>query len=735
MTRSDSDVGWRPPVQPLTALEVFFPAGPVTTVADRESKAKARYRPLYFIHKWWARRLGVATRTVLKLLVVPASEAPALRARLSDLAGFLDWYVTDDDAGGKLLLDPFMGGGTTLVEARRLNFRVVGCDLNPVAWFLVKKELERFDASKFEEAFRDVESRVAERVLRYYRTTCPTCSGRADVMYWFWVKQATCKSCGSTVHLFKDHVFVEPRNRVGTLKTFVCPSCLALFDLDVATSGGEVVPCPRCGFQVPPEGGGPVRGRSFRCPSCGETETLVAHAARAGPFPQVLYACEYYCPSCGDKGYKETTGEDWELFQEAGAELREVGRELPLPDQAIPDGYNTSQLFGHGIRHFSQLFNDRQLLCLGLMYREILDVTDPSAREYLVLTFSTCLEFNNVLCSYARAKRHLYNAFKSHTLHPPLTPCEGNPWGTKFGRGIFRSQVKRALEGKAWGAAPWELVPPVPAGGKSRGSAPKRIRTKRPVDCHVVTSWDHRRERGAADVPEALLLCQDASHLPLPPKSVQFVVTDPPYFDNVHYSELSDVYYVWLRQGLVDAYPAFRPPLTPKEEEVVKNLARGLTGEHYRRKLTEVFKEIARVLVDEGVLAFTFHHRGHAAWEALLLSLLDAGLAAVACHPVRVESKISPSIIYKESVEFDLVVVCRKVPREYEPPAWSPEKLVEEALALLTSGSRDGGNESQVNKFVLGVSKVLVFLSWHLGERNRAAAGLVLEEVQKKSGV
>lgn len=724
---------------PRWALEVLYPSRWVNRIAAKESKAKAHYRPAYTMHKWWARRLGVAFRTILKLLQAPATRAPALRERFADFEGYVAWYLEEGGEASEgsvpstspralprvapLVVDPFMGGGTTLMEARRLGFRVAGCDLNPVAWFVNKKVFDAFDPAAFDAAVERLERDVAPRLLSYYQTTCPACGQRADVMYWFWVKVAACPDCGTRVRLFKDYYVVEARDRKRPERVYVCPACDRLFEVNVtrARARGSTVACPGCATPVPLTKGGPVLGQKFTCPACDAATTFVNYVRAGHQFEMRLYGCEYYCPHCGAKDVKATTPEDLALFERARADLAAERADLPLPAQEIPMGYNTKQVINHGFTRWAQLFNARQLLCLGLLYRAILAEPDPATREFLVLTFSDNLEFHNLLCSYARAKRHLYNAFKSHTLHPPLMPCENNPWGTKYGRGIFRFEVRHTRKGKRYCRAPYEMIPD-PKG-------PVKHPTPTPLLARVLN--DGTLPKTPAEV---LLLCGDSTRLPLPDGVADFVVTDPPYFDNVMYSELADFYYVWLRLALKDAYPWFSPPITPKDAEIIKNTTRGLTTAHYQAGLTGVFTEAHRLLKPGGLLVFTFHHKATRAWAAVLRAVVDAGFGIVACHPVRSEMSISTSIIYKKAVEMDLVLVCRRLEEGHGNPSTARAELERRVTALVATPGPEVESLSALDHFVVQLGHVVTYLSWHLGPGNFDALPGLLEYIEEASG-
>ncbi len=149
------------------------------------------------------------------------------------------------------------------------------------------------------------------------------------------------------------------------------------------------------------------------------------------------------------------------------------------------------------------------------------------------------------------------------------------------------------------------------------------------------------------------------------------VITDPPYYDNVPYADLSDFFYVWLKRTVGDLYPeAFRWELTPKDEEAVVNPARfggGKKGEaiarrHYERLMGEAFREIHRVLKPEGVAVVMFTHRSTAAWESLIRSLLSAGLYPTASWPVHTEMEASTHQRGKGAVRSTILMACRRRP-------------------------------------------------------------------------
>jgi adenine-specific DNA methylase len=127
----------------------------------------------------------------------------------------------------------------------------------------------------------------------------------------------------------------------------------------------------------------------------------------------------------------------------------------------------------------------------------------------------------------------------------------------------------------------------------------------------------------------ALLLNRSAEQLPLAAASVDAVVTDPPYFDNVMYSELVEFYYVWLRQFLAGDYCQFEPAYGDRAREAVTDPAGPRRAAHYREVLQSVFTECRRVLKPGAPMICTFHHGAAEAWITLVSAVLAAGFGLV----------------------------------------------------------------------------------------------------------
>jgi hypothetical protein len=181
---------------------------------------------------------------------------------------------------------------------------------------------------------------------------------------------------------------------------------------------------------------------------------------------------------------------------------------------------------------------------------------------------------------------------------------------------------------------------------------------------------------------QAKIVHGSALRLNLPAASVDAVITDPPYYENVMYAELADFFYVWLKRTVGHLYPdGFAAPLTNKDEEAVANPARfanlpsarrkkELARRDYERKMAQAFREAHRVLRPEGVLTVMFTHKQVEAWDTLASALIEAGFVIEASWPVHTESEHSLHQAQKNAAQSTILLLCRKRPPGEAEPAW-----------------------------------------------------------------
>jgi putative DNA methylase len=609
-----------------------FPFEFISRLAEMESWRKEVYRPIYHIHKWWAKRLGSVFRGIL------------LASALPDSANLIEAFYRQHDFNGLSVFDPFMGSGTTIGEAHKLGFTALGRDINPVACESVRVSLSSLDRDALMKAFGQLSASVGERIRTLYRTT--DAEGHvSDALYFFWVKTLPCPVCRSVVDLFSTYIFA--RNAYPNRKPEVrvlCPDCAGIFSANI---NEERVCCPHCRHEFDLHSG-PAGGASATCRKCRDIFPIAKTIKATGYPPAHRLFAKLVLNQSGEKVYLPTTGEDDLAYRRCSEELSRS--HLPLPTLELKDGHNTRQALNYGYRKWRQFFNDRQLLALGWLHAAVLKLPDDRVRSALRTVLSGVLEFNNMFASYkgegTGAIRHM---FAHHILKPERVPIEGNVWGTSKSSGsfstLFKSRLLRAIE---YHSAPFELeierVNDSSNGKRSFGGSA-------PFTGRVQTQWPPPANAGPRTIH---LSCGSSSCTGLAPGSVDLIVTDPPFFDNVHYSELADFFFAWQQLG---PSPFVGKRNTTRHAEEVQDTS----AEQFAAKLRAVFTECCRVLQDDGLLVFTYHHSRMDGWTSLADAVVGAGFSLVNCHPVKSEMSVAtPKSQAKEPIQLDIVMVCRK---------------------------------------------------------------------------
>ncbi|MCS7208256.1 MAG: DNA methyltransferase [Fimbriimonadales bacterium] len=299
-------------------------------------------------------------------------------------------------------------------------------------------------------------------------------------------------------------------------------------------------------------------------------------------------------------------------------------------------------------------------------------------RFYTVL--SNMLEYNNMMTPYNYPHRKLHHLFNYHAMPLTTMPVENNVWGVgEEGVGTFVNCYRRYRNAKLYCQEPFERY-------KNRsGQVITHYMQQETISAHLVASYEEllRTERSA------LLLCGDSARLDaLPDASVNLVVTDPPYYDNVHYSELSNFFYVWLARLV--KHPYFQSELVPTEGEAVVNKGQGKNEEDYLRLLEAVFREAYRVLKPEGKLVFTFHHMNPRAWWTVFQAVQRSGFRLVDFFPVQSEYRVNPHIRNKQALDMDLVLICQKQDQPFDALSHSPSDALERAYQAVGAQASNG---------------------------------------------
>ncbi len=667
----------------VKAIEVAFPVEEISQLAERESYRKEIFRPIYHIHKWWANRLG----SVFRGIVLGAVSA-------SNIDIWKEFYKKHD-LQDVCVLDPFMGSGTTLGEAAKLGVKPVGCDINPISTFAVRQALTNVDIDELERVFHKLEQEVKPEIQRYYTTLDRETNRPIPGLYYFWVKLVETPS-GETVPLFNSYIFSKnayPKQKPSA--RIVCPSC---WSVNTGRYDASSLRCPQCSHEFNPQNG-PSNGQ-YVTDSLGNKFRIKELLPKDGrPLRHRLYAI-MVLNNEGEKVYLSPNTYDLDLVEEARRRLAEEN--LLLPQMPVRPGYNTNQARGYNYLYWRDFFNSRQLLCLGLLLKKIQAIKSEVIRDQFLCLFSSTLEFNNLFCSFkgegTGAVRH---TFSHHILKPERTPLENSVWGTSKSSGTFASLFKsRLLKAKTYLQTPSEIYFPEDMFGSMEMKS-RYLVASDPVKLKITNSW----EEFSRAPNRAMVLNGDSAALPIPDKSIDAVVTDPPYFDFVHYSELSDFFFAWLAPVLSSRYPFFGRASSYHKDEVQNK-----DPDQFATNLGRVFRECYRVLKDDGVLSFSFHHSRPEGWSAIYKALCEARFAVMTSYPVHAEMKVaSPKTSAKEPISLDMILVCKK---QEQAVSSISEDDMEKLLSRKIKQVENGGNPiSKSDRFNIRASLLLATAS------------------------
>jgi len=613
-------------------IERDFDVPLVAQLAQREKQIQQHYRPVIGVHKWFARRPGTLFRA---LLLAEFADAQLLRDR----------FFSGNDLSPLVVGDPFMGGGTPLLEANRLGCHVIGTDINPMAYWVVRQEITDLDRAAFRAVAKQVMETVEERVGTLYQTTCVHCGDpHALVKYFLWIKQLQCTACDETIDLFSSYVVAKNQRHPNYV--VLCSQCGALNEVESLDWEPGTMKCSECRAQLILDG--PARRNRCTCPYCSHINPYPR--TQDGPPVHSLFALEYHCPICKSvhrgRFFKAPDETDLAHLTVAEEGLR-ASSQASIPDDDIPPGDETARLHRWGYSAYRQLFNSRQLLGLNTLVTAIASLQDESLRHALLTVFSDTLRYQNMLCRYDSYALKIIDIFSVHGFPVSLAQCENSLLGIpKIGSGGFRHFVEKYDRAKAYCERPFEM---------SLGRPRRKVFTVgERIGARLVSDFPYLQSQKTA-----YLEAVSADTLALPGASLDAVLTDPPYFANVQYAELMDFCYVWLRKHLAENISAFHPASTRTEEELTVNITEGRDITHFTEGLSRIFSTFTRALKPGGPFAFTYHHNDIEAYLPIAVALLEAGLVCTATLPCPAEMGASIHINGTKSSVMDTIFVCR----------------------------------------------------------------------------
>ncbi|WP_438035181.1 DUF1156 domain-containing protein [Sorangium sp. So ce204] len=483
-----------------------------------------------------------------------------------------------------------------------------------------------------------------------------------------------------------DGVVVQPSTKGGTVPKdghFACGACGAVQRIVVATNASGK--------------SAPVAPLVMQCLSAGLKKTNVAYGGR-------------FFTASVDPAPFEAACREWEVRRDA--DLKGY-----WPESDIPFGHMTHQrqpLPQHGYLRWTDMFNARQLLVHALLLKAISSVGGAKhrweTRELVLGSFQQYLRNQNMFCFWNWQRDTPEPLFSNNNYHPKYVVVENGVFGA-MGRGNWLSCTESLAETLDWRERPWDVL------------SNEWLAEQSPTIAADLTGKSEKGYIGDPPLFATTLKCGSASDIDeWKTGDFDLVITDPPFGGLLFYAELADFFYVWLRKVLRDRYPEFfSAEYTPKMLEAISNPAQHPddADAHYKRVLTESWREASRLLRPSGILAFTFHHSEDAPWVAVLESLFDAGFYLEATYPIRSDESKGEGEFGSKQIEYDIIHVCRKRAEEPTPVSWAKmrRQVLQDVRALksmLEHHQKAGLPEADLQ--VIRRGKALEYYSRHYGK-------------------
>ncbi len=552
------------------------------------------------------------------------------------------------------VLDATAGGGAIPLESLRYGFPTIANELNPVASVLLRAVMDHTRTSKdlsddIVEWGERINSAVRSDVSEYFEV-----NNNERPLEYLWAHTVECPDCGLTVPLSPNWWVDKDSGSEGIAARPVVSASEDEVSFEMVSLPDDVTKS-----EYNPTDGTVSYGKG-ECPRCNVVieGDEVKRQAQEDEFGFQLFGVrvERYPDTNKEKRIiRAPTETDEKAIQKAKEKVDSDPDLHSLLDIEIPDGNKTSEPRRYGITKWRNMFTPRQLLLHYTYLEKFNEVKDEIYKEYqeeeaeALLTFLSiaadkAVDYNSRLSSWHNSRTIIRNTFDRHDFSFKWSFAESN----------------LSAEGLGY---EWVLE-------------------------MVVEAYDELRDLyGHSEAPTKVLQ-EDAANLPIDDQEVDAVVLDPPYYDNVMYSELSDFFYVWMKEYLSDVYPdKFIGELTEKDDEAVANPSKfeGVAGEgesksslakdDYESKMTDIFDEMNRVLADDGAFTLMFTHKRTEAWDTLATALIDSEFVITATHPISTENPNSLHQAGQNSAESTILLTSEKRSKEQESATlWSEIK-------------------------------------------------------------
>lgn len=640
-------------------IEEYLPVAEVSYESTREKLLRRRDYHLSTLHLWWARRPLAASRAAVYAALTNTPRDIDVEKLAPIFKTLCEWPVSDsavrkaraeilaaNDGVAPKVLDPFAGGGAIPLEATRLGCETTALELNPVAHLIELCTLDfpqRFGASLAEDVRRWgrwLIERAREEVGHLYPAPpgepeqgaldgLSSGSRRVPIAY-LWTRTVPCPNPAERPHavpLVRQTWLVKKSNRSVALRMVPDRASMTVAYEVVESRGQAGLGFDPAGFSE--------RG-STTCPLCGASVTLdyVKSQGTNQPLGAELMAVGLLRP--GQRGKNYVSGRaaaillpDSSLVEEVLDKLAKRGLEAPSENVCAED----NQAFlvpKYGLTRFGDLFTRRQLAMLLTLCRLVRESYEEMLAEgiererakavatYLGLLVDRMTDRHSTLCTWDNSKEGISSTFSRQALPMTWDYIEANPFGGSGGDlSMHVDSIAKVIEHCSVTGLPANVI---------RGSA---------------------------------------TELPFESGEFDAVITDPPYYDNVPYSDVSDYFYVWLKRSVGHLYPEhLTSDLAPKRAEIVASRyrnegSRDAARAAYEGMMSDALSEARRVLKSSGVLVCVYAHQTTAGWATLIEAVRNAGFMVVEAWPLDTEMPTRDIAQDKGSLASSIVLVAR----------------------------------------------------------------------------
>ena len=735
-------------------IEDWLPIKEISVEAVREGGALAGHPPVNQLHVWWARRPLVASRAAVAAALLDARADRSQfvqtigstetvvdeRRRMDEIkatgewsdvsfsnkrafthnltAAERGWFQASLAVADPVVLDVTAGGGSIPFEAGRLGLRSIANELNPVATLILRATCQwpQNYGPALRDAYAEVSRKYLERVRelvsgnevyppepqKYEQTSeIPnqknlTVRLHKYVWAYLWSRTVSCPDCGNLIPLSPNWRLDSQGKGIRLLPNAASGVC----DFEVVNTARE-------------QSKGTVARGTAACPypDCGATTTggYLAEEAQAGRMGHQMY-----CVILKNQWQKSDSKGGWVNIRKPKDQPATPPREFRavrsdddnsahiatlleankpqwdsdniLPNEPVPMG-NDPRPINYGMSPWRYMFSPRQQLAHGYCvqaFRELVDAEADAGRlsdlrraawACVGLALDKMINRNSLLCLWDPGTNKVAHTFATHDF--------GMKW----------SYAEMAVAVQSLGLE-WALAEIDDCIGKltemTGYPTPAANGKAKPADAKLLDTETSNEKPATA--PAATVVNGDARMLDLDDESVEAVVFDPPYHNNVGYAELSDFFYVWLKRtaGYVLDDGLFADHLTDKVNEAIASPARfkqqaeaasagrrgrgkvtaaQLATDDYQSKMDEIFRECRRVIKPDGIMVVMFTHRSNDAWNAMTIGLMEAGFNVTRTWPVKTEAESSMHIRDKAAARSTILLVCRPA-GERNPKAW-----------------------------------------------------------------